>query len=68
MKNPGEYYLVQGYTTPANAINYIQNDLNCTFAGSLEQGGAVGLVTGNETIQEHSGYSTISNAFAIVDK
>ena len=67
MKEPGEYYLVQGYSTPKAAVDYIKNDLKCTFAGSLEQGSAVSLVTKDETIQEHSGYDTIGNAFAITD-
>ena len=67
MKKPGEYYLIQGYSTPETAIRYAKDTLGCTFAGSLEQGGAVAEVTSNGTVQSHSGYSTISNAFAIVD-
>ena len=66
MKEPGEYYLIQGYSTPEAVVNYAQNELGCTFVGSLEQGSAVGLVTGDKIIQSHSGYD-ISNAFAIVD-
>ena len=67
MKEPGEYYLIQGTTTPANAVTYAKDVLGCQFAGSLEQGGAVAEVTNEGIIQEHKGYNTISNAFAIVD-
>ena len=68
MVKPGEYYLIQGTTTPANAVGYAKNELGCTFAGSLEQGRAVAEVTSNGVIQRHDGYDTISNAFAVVDK
>ena len=68
MVKPGEYYLIQGETTPSNAVGYAKETLGCTFAGSLEQGGAVSEVTSKGVIQKHSGYDTISNAFAIVDK
>ena len=67
MKEPGEYYLIQGYSTPETAIKYAKNELGCTFAGSLEQGSAVSEVTSKGVIQEHTGYETISNAFAVVD-
>ena len=68
MTKPGEYYLIQGKGTPENAVNYAKNELGCTFVGSLEQGGAVGLVANGETIQNHDGYATIADAVVFTDK
>lgn len=67
MTEPGEYYLIQGFGTPENAVNYATNELGCTFVGSLEQGKAVALTTGDQLIRDHTGYNTIGNAFGIVD-
>ncbi len=63
----GEYYLVQGWGTRGNAITYVKDMLGCNFVGSLEQGSAVGLVTKDGVLQEHSGYETLGNAFAVRD-
>ena len=70
MKKPGEYYVVQiGYdVTRAEALSYIKDKLKCSFAGSLEQGGAVASVTINKTIKYHSGYTSgIGDAFVITE-
>ena len=67
MKEPGEYYFIQGFGTPANAMVYAKDELNCKFAGSLEQGGAVALMTGDITVMDHVKYEGIGNAVAFVD-
>ena len=70
MKKPKEYYVVQTGTdsTRAETLSYIKNVLKCTFAGSLEQGGAVASVTNKGVIKYHGGYPAgIGDAFVITD-
>lgn len=70
MKKPKEYYVVQTEpdATRAETLSYIKNELNCTFAGSLEQGGAVASVTPKGVIKYHTGYAAgIGDAFVITE-
>ncbi len=49
MVEPGEYYIVTGSTSKEQVTNYLL-DKNCTFAKSMDQGGSVSLVYGNQLV------------------